>query len=99
MLPPMSSLERSQGTGFFGLRSQSRFPVSNAGARNDNRLHALSRYLTVLANCLLLIVALHHTRHARSLTIFCPAWQLNALAKSSLFCITPFTRNWPGECG
>src|SRR5205085_179337 len=41
----------------------------------------------------------HHTRHGVALTIFCPALQLKARAKSSLFCSVPFTRYSPGECG
>src|SRR5690242_16234153 len=41
----------------------------------------------------------YQTRQAFSLTIGWPAWQPHAFWNSGMFCATPFTRNFPGECG
>src|SRR5450432_3645184 len=41
----------------------------------------------------------YQTWQALALTIFCPALQPKALAKSALFCTEPLVLYWPGECG
>ena len=40
----------------------------------------------------------YQTWQALALTIFCPALQPKALAKSALFCTEPLVLYWPGEC-
>jgi hypothetical protein len=47
----------------------------------------------------LLMLSFYQTWQALALTIFWPALQPNALAKSGLFCSVPFVRYSPGEWG
>src|SRR5258708_34025871 len=55
---------------------------------------------TTICSCLSIVASGdYQTRHGLALTIFCPALQLKALAKSALFCRVPLVRYCPGECG
>src|SRR5258707_381031 len=55
---------------------------------------------TTICSCLSIVASGdYQTLHGLVLTIFCPALQLKALAKSALFCRVPLVRYCPGECG
>src|SRR5579864_6129746 len=62
----------------------------------------LARLNTVDAmpkSLLILKLEVHHTWQAFSATIGCPALHPHAFWNSGMFCTTPSTRYFPGECG